>query len=208
MASSDLQHIQQECARVLDTALTAAQKPLVFGEGYSKKPILMLVGEAPGAQEVIEGRPFVGKAGKNLDGFLTALGLTREEIYISNVVKIRPTREGKTGRICNRPPTREEILLFQPWLMREVLIIKPKALVTLGNVALHAFMPLQDTIGSCHGKWQTAIVRDGDTESRTIPLFALYHPASIIYRAELKEVYQNDLEALRDSLYQGGQNDT
>ncbi|MBQ7825167.1 MAG: uracil-DNA glycosylase, partial [Clostridia bacterium] len=84
------------------------EEALVFGEG-PRNPKLMLIGEAPGEQETLQGRPFVGKAGKNLDHFLQLAGLERGEIYIANAVKIRPTKVGKTGRLSNRPPTREEI---------------------------------------------------------------------------------------------------
>ena len=82
------------------------ENALVFGEG-PKNPKLMLIGEAPGEQESLMGRPFVGKAGKNLDHFLALVGLVRGEIYITNVVKFRPTKTGATGRLSNRPPTRE-----------------------------------------------------------------------------------------------------
>ena len=88
----------------------------------------MLVGEAPGEQEALEGRPFVGKAGRNLAGFLEALGLRRSEIYITNVVKVRPTRVSPAGRVVNRPPSREEKALFTPWLMREVAVVRPSRL--------------------------------------------------------------------------------
>ena len=88
------------------------ESALVFGEG-PQNPKLMLIGEAPGEQESLQGRPFVGKAGKNLDHFLELAGLAREEIYISNVVKIRPTKTGSTGRLSNRPPTKEEIALLR-----------------------------------------------------------------------------------------------
>lgn len=111
------------------------ENALVFGEG-PQNPKLMLIGEAPGEQESLQGRPFVGKAGKNLDHFLELAGLAREEIYISNVVKIRPTKTGSTGRLSNRPPTKEEIAFFRPWLMAEIARVNPGVIATLGNVPL------------------------------------------------------------------------
>ena len=84
-------------------------KPLVLGEGNENAPELMLIGEAPGETEVIKRRPFVGKAGKNLDEFLQMLRLPREAIFVTNVVKIRPTEKGPTGRSRNRAPNREEL---------------------------------------------------------------------------------------------------
>ncbi len=200
MAPSGLKRMQQECAAFFDTLWVGDQKPLVFGDGCEKEPVLMLIGEAPGEQEAMEGKPFVGKAGKNLNAFLEIVGLNRNEIYISNVVKIRPTKKSASGRMSNRPPTREEMALFLPWLMREITLIRPKALVTLGNVALHAFLPKGETIGQSHGQWHQAVVKPPKEAAITLPLFALYHPASVIYRTELKKTYEEDLLALRDSL--------
>ncbi|MFR2494950.1 MAG: uracil-DNA glycosylase [Christensenellales bacterium] len=119
----------------------------------------------------MQGRPFVGKAGKNLDHFLELAGLAREEIYISNVVKIRPTKTGSTGRLSNRPPTKEEIAFFRPWLMAEIARVNPGVIATLGNVPLQAVTDSRLTIGEAHGKLMAA----GETGR---PLFALYHPAS------------------------------
>ena len=159
----------------------------------------MLIGEAPGEQEAMSGRPFVGKAGKNLDGFLTVLQLNREDIYISNVVKIRPTKVSEKGRVSNRTPNREELALFTPYLLEEILLVQPKMLVTLGNTALHALLGAKSTIGACHGQVLTAHVQ-ADKQAGDFPLFALYHPASIIYNQKLKDVYQADLERLHSVL--------
>jgi DNA polymerase len=158
----------------------------------------MLVGEAPGEQETLQGRPFVGKAGKNLTAFLETVGLERSQLYVSNVVKVRPTRMSAAGRVVNRPPSREEKELFTPWLMREIAIVRPAGLVTLGNVALQAFV--KDTVGERHGKWMRAVVAPPEQEAFTLPLFPLYHPASVIYNRSLSEVYRQDLLALRESL--------
>lgn len=167
-------------------------KPLVLGEGKSDKPLLMLIGEAPGETEVVKRRPFVGKAGKNLDAFLQLARLEREEIFVTNVVKIRPVETGPTGRLRNRAPNKEELSLFTPWLLREIAVVKPQALVTLGNVPLRALTTAQTTIGDCHGQWLSS--RAG------VPLYALYHPASIIYRRALTPVYEQDVARLADAL--------
>lgn len=111
--------------KLQENLLTAVQvspyreKTIVFGEG-AEAPLLMMIGEAPGGDEEKQGRPFVGKAGKNLSAFLEVVGLKREEIYISNVVKLRPTKESpKTGKAVNRPPSAEEIAFFRPFCRRK-----------------------------------------------------------------------------------------
>lgn len=183
---------QRELRAFLAGVLPGAENALVFGEGPDH-PVLMLIGEAPGEQESLQGRPFVGKAGKNLDHFLELAGLCREEIYISNAVKIRPTKISKTGRVSNRPPTKEEIALFRPWLIREISEIRPRMIATLGNVPLGAVTGSKQTIGQVHG----TIVPAGETG---LPLFALYHPASLIYNRSLESVYEQDVRTLARTL--------
>lgn len=168
------------------------ENALVFGEGPQHAK-LMLIGEAPGEQETLQGRPFVGKAGQNLDHFLALAGLRREEIYISNAVKLRPTKTGKTGRLSNRPPTKDEIALFRPWLLREIAEVAPQMIATLGNVPLRAVTGRSLTIGEVHGQ----VIDAGETG---LPLFALYHPASLIYNRALADVYEQDVRALAQRL--------
>lgn len=193
-----LERFREECRAHFAGINQESYERLVFGEGNEERPALMLIGEAPGEQEAIQLRPFVGKAGKNLDHFLQILELKREEIYISNVVKIRPSKISTAGRVVNRPPTKEEKALFTPWLMKEIALVEPKALVTLGNIALQAFV--DDTIGNRHGRWSSIKITLDDGQEMAIPLFALYHPASIIYNQSLKEVYAQDLETLKATL--------
>ncbi len=175
-------------------------KNIVLGEGQCDHPPVMLIGEAPGEQEALQGRPFVGKAGRNLDEFLSVLEIARESIYISNTVKIRPTKVSAKGRLSNRPPNREELALFTPYLQEEILLVQPKMLVTLGNTALQALAGAKTTIGQCHGQVQTVRVLSGK-QTQDFPLFALYHPASIIYNPALKSVYQEDLQRLKAVVY-------
>lgn len=189
---------QRECAAFFRLIAPEGGGPLVFGDGLAQNPVLMLVGEAPGEQEALQGKPFVGRAGKNLDGFLETLALKRNQIYVTNVVKFRPTRTTPSGGTANRPPTKEERLLFAPWLMREIAIVRPAGLVTLGNVALQAF--LKETVGERHGAWTRTAVSPPDMPAFTLPLFPLYHPASIIYNPSLAQPYQEDLLALKASL--------
>lgn len=165
----------------------------VFGEG-GLQPKFMMIGEAPGAEEELSGKPFVGKAGKNLSAFLEVLGCTREEIYISNVVKIRPRKESpKTGKFVNRPPNQNELDFFIPFLLEEIQKLNPPFIVTLGNIALQSVLQNKKaTIGDYHGAMTT--LENGQK------LFPLYHPAAIIYNRELKATYDADLIALRSQL--------
>ena len=167
----------------------------VFGDGRGDSPTLMLIGEAPGAQEAKQGKPFVGKAGKNLDAFLQSVNLQRDALYISNVVKFRPSKISAAGREVNRPPTRAEIDLFTPWLYREIALVKPRWLVTLGNVALNAVLGSTASIGELHGHPQTVCI-PSNNGVMLVSLFPLYHPASIIYNRALSPVYQADLFTL------------
>ena len=191
---SPVERYQQDLRAFIAGIMPGRENALVFGEGPSH-PRLMLIGEAPGEQETLQGRPFVGKAGKNLDRFLELAELKREEIYISNAVKIRPTKTGKSGRISNRPPTAEEIALFRPWLMEEIAKIRPVMIATLGNVPLRAVTASKQTIGEVHGR----VIPAGETG---LPLFALYHPASLIYNRSLESVYEEDVRRLAAVLAQ------
>lgn len=161
-------------------------KVLVHGEG-SIGARVMLIGEAPGEQETLQRRPFVGKAGKNLDEFLTLAQLDRSALYVSNTVKFRPTKISAAGRVVNRPPTREEINLFLPWLKQEISLVGPQVVVTLGNVPLRALMGGKTVIGDVHGRFQ---------QTEDMLLYPMYHPASMIYNPALREVYGEDIRRL------------
>ena len=192
----NINNIQQELLAAVETSAYQT-KTIVFGEG-AENPALMMIGEAPGGDEEKQGRPFVGKAGKNLSAFLEVVGLKREEIYISNVVKLRPTKESpKTGKAVNRPPSAEEIAFFLPYLLEEIQVIAPKVVVTLGNVPLKAVTgERKAVIGDYHGK--PTPLADGRT------LFALYHPAAVIYNRALQATYDEDLLALKAFLQKEG----
>lgn len=194
-----MQSFNQKMTRFFQDLWPAEDKPLVFGEGKADHPPVMLIGEAPGEQESLQGRPFVGKAGKNLDGFLAVLEMRREDIYISNVVKIRPTKVSEKGRMSNRPPNKEELALFTPFLYEEILRVQPGMIVTLGNVALKALCGPKAIIGDMHGRTAEVTVRHEKQEA-SFPIFPLYHPASIIYNRSLQDVYDSDLQSLKKVL--------
>ena len=178
----------KELTKFCNDIYEGEQKVLVFGEGYERSAI-MLIGEAPGEQEALEGRPFVGKAGKNLDEFLALSGFDRRELYITNTVKFRPVKTSDAGRTVNRTPSREEVALFSPWLEREIHLIKPECIVTLGNTALRALLGKNVTIGQVHGRFQM---------KGSQLMYPMYHPASVIYNRALRDTYIEDIKRLAD----------
>ena len=161
---------------------------LVFSCGQAEGCTAVLIGEAPGEQEVKMKRPFSGKAGKNLDEFLHLSGIEREKLFITNTVKLRPSEAGPTGRVRNRAPNRQELDLFIPFLLEELKLVSPPLCVTLGNTPLKALLGSDKSISSCHG--QLFKTEDG------LPVYCLYHPAAVIYRRELKAVYEQDVRRL------------
>ncbi|MBP5204195.1 uracil-DNA glycosylase [bacterium] len=144
---------------------------------------IVLIGEAPGKNEDLQGRPFVGAAGKFLNDLLDHVGLQREDIYVSNVVKYRPP--------ANRDPQEEEKDACRVWLNAELLYIKPRIIVTLGRHALSRFVP-DANISSCHG--------NVFMHKSRIPVFAMFHPAAALYNPNLKETMFKDMEKLVDYL--------
>ena len=178
-----MERFRSELRAFVDELYEGEKKVPVFGEGAPGARV-MLVGEAPGEQETLLGRPFVGKAGKNLDAFLETARLDRAALYVTNAVKIRPTKRSAAGRVVNRPPTQEEIRLFLPWLEREIALVDPEVIVTLGNVPLRALAGRRAIIGDVHGTFIEAAGRR---------LYPMYHPASVIYNPALKEVYTADV---------------
>jgi len=179
-----MERFRAELTAFIQGLYEGERKVLVFGEGRVGAPVMM-IGEAPGEQESLQGRPFVGKAGKNLDAFLEAAGMDRRALYVSNTVKFRPTRVSSAGRVVNRPPTQEEVKLFLPWLLREIGLVDPRCVITLGSVPLKARTDRSSVIGDLHGRFL-------ELNGRT--LYPMYHPASLIYNPSLKDVYREDIE--------------
>ena len=146
---------------------------------------IMLVGEAPGRREDLTGRPFVGAAGKFLDELLASVGLSREDVYITNVVKSRPVAGAAPGR--NRTPASAEIAACTPWLEAQLRLLRPKVIVTLGRIALEYFLP-DRKIADVHGR---SIARGGMT------ILPLYHPAMALYRRDWVRMLRKDFRSLR-----------
>jgi len=167
-------------------------KEYVFGCGCMS-PKLLLVGEAPGREEVKFSRPFSGAAGKHLDSFLELAGIDRQDIYITNAIKYRLSKVNpKTGRLSNRPAAKDEIKSSRPCLLEEIDIIRPRCIVTLGNVPLRAVTGNHRlNIGECHGTPVEVKIKERD-----YLLFPLYHPASVIYNRSLVQTCEADVKEL------------
>ncbi len=169
----------------------------VFGDG-SIDSVILLIGEAPGAEEALQGRPFVGKAGAQLTELMALMHIERTAIYITNVVKYRPVvRSAKSVR--NRTPGKREVDAALPLLQQEIVTLRPQWIVTLGNTPLHAVcrlgrLPL-DTVGNLHGR-PTPIAVEGCA----CTLFPMYHPASGIYNRALIDVMAQDAAILGEKL--------
>ncbi len=172
-------------------------KEIVLGEGNVDSEV-MLVGEAPGKDEVRLSRPFVGMAGKNLDEFLEISGIDRASLFITNAIKYRLSKiNPKSGNVVNRPASKADIVENAGFLHREIRIINPKYIVTLGNVPLKSVTgDFSASIGSMHGEKKSVKIMGAE-----YILFPLYHPASIIYNRELKDTYIEDLRKLREVMH-------
>ena len=143
---------------------------IVFGVGNLNAD-LFLCGEAPGAEEELAGEPFVGPAGELLDRIISAMGLSRESVYIGNVVNFRPRHERAYG---NRPPTAEEMNFCLPYLRAQLEIVKPKVIVALGKTATDGLLgpDPQRRLGQMRGNWH---------ESSNIPMMVTYHPSYLLH---------------------------
>lgn len=155
----------ERVAAVKSPVLHELSDNLVFGEG-DPDANLVFVGEAPGEEEDLTGRPFVGRAGQLLDKILESVGLNRDLVYITNIVKFRPPG--------NRNPTPEEVAVSEPVLLQQLRIIRPQIIATLGNVPTQYFLATTLGITRTHGTWQ---------EWHGIKVMPLYHPAYLLRNA-------------------------
>ncbi|WP_315757113.1 MULTISPECIES: uracil-DNA glycosylase [unclassified Bradyrhizobium] len=163
-------------------ALKQTASRLVFADGNPQARI-MLVGEAPGRDEDIEGLPFVGRSGKLLDRMIGAIGLDRSKVYIANVIPWRPPG--------NRTPTPQETQICLPFIRRQIELVDPDVLVTLGNPSTQSLLGTTEGIMRVRGKW-----RDYDTGKRTIRAIATFHPAYLLRSPSYKRLSWQDLRAI------------
>ena len=182
--SKSLEFLKKSIMNLKKCDLKKNAKNIVFSDGNPKSKI-MLIGEAPGANEDDEGLPFVGRAGMLLDKMLTAINLDRKKVYISNIINYRPPE--------NRRPTDEEIKRYLPFITKHIEIINPKILVLLGSTAMNALIGNDVVISKMRGKW---IEKEfGNCKTSVIITF---HPAFLMRQPAQKKMSWIDLKMIRE----------
>ena len=167
-------------------ALRSTATRLVFSDGNPQARI-MFVGEAPGREEDLEGLPFVGRSGKLLDRMIAAIGLDRTSAYIANVIPWRPPG--------NRTPTPQETQICLPFIQRQIELVNPDVLVTLGNPSTQTLLSTREGIMKTRGRWF-----DYDTGTRAIRALATFHPAYLLRSPSYKRLAWQDLRAIAKAL--------
>jgi DNA polymerase len=177
-----LREYAEQTASCTRCALAAGRTQVVFGSG-SPNADLMFVGEAPGFHEDQQGVPFVGQAGKLLDRLLEGIGLTRADVFVANVLKCRPPG--------NRDPLPEEIAACEPHLFRQIELIEPTLVATLGNFATKLLSGRPTGITRVHGHEQEVTMG-----TRSVLLYPLYHPAAALYTPSMLKVLEEDFSRI------------
>jgi len=191
-ADSPLAELEKEVKSCKKCELSNYRINAVFGEGNTKAKV-MFIGEGPGYDEDRQGRPFVGKAGQLLTKIIESIGLKRSEVYITNVVKCHPMINPKTpeARGNDRPPKQEEISACFGYLEKQIQIIKPNFIITLGNSAAQTL--LNTTLG-------VSKIRGMLHQYKNIKVIPTYHPAALLRNPALKRDVWNDMKLLRSEL--------
>ena len=183
-SNESFEQIHAEIGACVRCPLHERRTHVVHTEG-NRKARLMFVGEAPGADEDLQARPFVGKAGQLLTKIIEAIGLKREEVLIGNVNRCRPPG--------NRPPTPEEASMCKPYILREIAIVRPEVIVVLGNTAMHNLLETREGITKLRGKFQ---------EYKGVKVMPTFHPAYLLRDPSKKRETWEDLKKVRDYLDQ------
>jgi uracil-DNA glycosylase len=181
-AAETLEDIRRDLGECQRCKLWATRTNIVFGEGHAQAE-LMFVGEAPGADEDATGRPFVGRAGQLLTKMIEAIGLKREDVYIANILKSRPPG--------NRNPEADETKACKPFLLRQIAVIKPKLIVTLGNPATQGLLETKVGITKMRGEFQPYPRFPG------IYVLPTFHPAYLLRSPDKKREAWEDLKKVR-----------
>ena len=174
--------VSQEVLACTKCRLSQTRKNAVPGEGLESAKVIF-VGEAPGEQEDVQGRPFVGAAGKLLTELLESVKIRREDVYITNTVKCRPPN--------NRPPRKDETAACRPYLDRQIALIQPKIICPMGNSAIQSFMDSKESVTAVHGI---------PFEIGSLTYFPMYHPAAALYTFSLRRVMEEDFRKLHGLL--------
>jgi DNA polymerase len=182
--NDNLERLKKSIRNIKNCSLKSSSTNMVFSDGNPKSKI-MLIGEAPGANEDEEGLPFVGRAGALLDKMLAAIDLDRNKVYISNIINFRPPD--------NRRPTDEEIKRYLPFISKHIEIINPKILVLLGSTAMNALIGNEVVISKMRGKWIEK--KFGNCKTSVIITF---HPAFLMRQPAQKKMAWIDLKMIRD----------
>ncbi|MEX1138127.1 MAG: uracil-DNA glycosylase [Bacteroidota bacterium] len=175
----NLDHFNKAICTCQKCPLGSTRTKFVFGVGNSNAD-LVLVGEAPGADEDAQGEPFVGRAGQLLNKILEAINFKREEVFICNILKCRPPN--------NRDPMPEEVASCEPYLWKQLELIRPKLILCLGRIAAQVLLKTNDSLSSMRGK-----VHD----YRGIPLMVTYHPAALLRNPNWKRPAWEDVQQMR-----------
>lgn len=191
------QQLERIAQRILDDQvcpeLAAQATQLVFGDGNPDAEIVF-IGEAPGKNEDLQGKPFVGASGKFLSEMLESVGLKRQDIYITNIVKYRPPN--------NRDPLPEEKRAFLPYLQSQLEVIAPKVVITLGRHSTNCFLPdLQ--ISKAHGQPKRVKLQFKDSDDvLEVVILPLYHPAAALYNGGMRQTLLDDFAAIPEIIQQ------
>ncbi len=178
--TNSLSAFNDEIKDCLNCSLGSSRNNFVFGAGNPNAD-LMFVGEAPGEREDMEGVPFVGRAGKLLDDILKAINLTRDDVYIANVLKCRPPN--------NRDPKKDEIEQCEPYLLKQIELIKPKLLVALGRISAQTLLRTKDSLTAMRGQV---------FDYHGTDMVVTYHPAALLRNPNWKRPAWEDFKKIRD----------
>ena len=182
----ELQELKYLITNIKNCELKKNSTNIVFSDGNPNAKI-MIIGEGPGANEDLEGVPFIGRTGELLDKMLSSINLDRDNIYITNVVNYRPPE--------NRNPTEEEIARYLPYLTKHIEIINPTILVLLGSAALKAVIGKDEVISEIRGKWIDKKIGKCDTS-----VIASFHPAFLMRQPDQKKMSWIDLKMIRKKI--------
>ncbi len=184
--AKNLQNLRDKINEIKNCKLKENASNLVFSDGNPNSKI-MIIGEGPGANEDKEGFPFVGRAGQLLDKMLHAINLSRENVYITNVVNYRPPE--------NRKPTDKEVERYLPYLKKHIEIVRPKIVLLLGSTAMNAILRNTDVISKMRGKWY-------EIEINNLKIYSIvsFHPAYLLRQPDQKKFSWIDLKMIREKI--------